>query len=441
MNFLIIASSPYSHILPLKVLADKLNSYKDSLIYCMSVKENKNMITEFGMKFIEYPDGIKPVSTGRVDINELMSKTMEFWNKDEIENGYNYFIEKDIESLYDVTYEQIEKITHVIESLKINVIFRDAIDKFGNYIAKKLDIPIIGYITHNLYSKNFFELEPNYLYPIFLNALIDNRLNKLPKDYFVKYRNKCEYLYDKFAQEYGPFKIPPLHQFDPLNNLSIIFSTNYLQPKQSLYVDRKYMIIYPNITERENEEIPDKLEKFLNKYKKVIYISSGSITTQSTKYYIDFINALSQGEYGIVISAGIQNEILQDYVIKNKLDNKVYISKWIPQRYMLNRSVLFISSGGQNSILEAMYYKVPMLITPMSSEQRINGVIVERLGIGYTTYNIRSKHLSTGQMINSLLNDKNIKDKLKILSQDYKEHKNDFSNLDKFLKMVKKNEQ
>lgn len=441
MKFLIIASSPYSHILPLRCLADKLNSYEDSLVYCMSVKENENMITEFGMKFIEYPDGIKPVSTGRVDINELMSKTIEYWNKDEIENGYNYFIEKDIESLYDITYEQIEKMIYVIESLKIDVIVRDAIDKFGNYIAKKLDIPIIGYITHNLYSKNFFELEPNYLYPIFLNTLIDNRLNKLPKDYFEKYRNKCEFLYDKFAKKYGPFKIPTLHQFDPLNNLSIIFSTNFLQPKQSLYADRQYMIIYPDITEHENEEIPEKLEKFLKAYEKVIYISSGSITTQSTKYYIDFINALSQGKYGIVISAGIQNDILNDYVIKNRLDDKVYIGKWVPQRYMLSKSALFISSGGQNSILEAMYYKVPMLITPMSSEQRINGVIVERLGIGYTTYNIRSKNLTIGRMINNLLNDKNVRDKLEILSHDYKTHKNDFSHLDKFLMLVKKNEQ
>ena len=42
----------------------------------------------------------------------------------------------------------------------------------------------------------------------------------------------------------------------------------------------------------------------------------------------------------------------------------------IPQKFILSKTDVFITSGGHNSILEAIYYKVPMLITPISSEQR-----------------------------------------------------------------------
>ena len=183
MNILILASSPYSHIIPLKALAKRLNEKYIAKIYCMSLKKNKKLIESLGMIFIEYPANIKPVSTGRVDSKLIMNNVMKYWDNNQIEEGYNYYIEKDIESLFDMTDVEIEALKDIILSLNINLIFRDAVDKFGDYLGKKLNIPVIGYMTHNIYSKKFFDNDPDYYYAIFLNTLIMDRRKYLSNDF------------------------------------------------------------------------------------------------------------------------------------------------------------------------------------------------------------------------------------------------------------------
>ncbi|WP_290140292.1 glycosyltransferase [uncultured Dubosiella sp.] len=435
MNYLILASSPYSHILPLKALADQLNKRPDTSLYCMSIEKNKNMIENFGMKFIAYPQGITPVSTNRVDMDKVVKRTNELWNKGEIEAGYEYFIDKDIESLYDITANQIQDLEKIIQELNIDILIRDAIDKFGHYLAKKLQLPLLGYITHNLYSKQFFESEPEYFYPIFLNALIGNRNKNISPSFYRSYWKKCSEIHEKHGREIGPFPLAPFHQFDPLTELTIIFSTDFLQPRRSLYAERNYLMVYPDIQIREIEKIPNDLKEFIEINEKIIYISSGSITTQSIKYYKNFISSLtSKGDYSLVVSVGkLFYKILKKYIEDESLIEKVYISEWIPQRYVLSHSSLFITSGGQNSILESIYYEVPMLITPMTSEQRINGIIAERIGVAYTTYNFRTDTISTAKMINTLLTKQEIKKNLKTFSDEYKSHINNFKKLDQYL--------
>ncbi|WP_290146278.1 glycosyltransferase, partial [uncultured Dubosiella sp.] len=142
----------------------------------------------------------------------------------------------------------------------------------------------------------------------------------------------------------------------------------------------------------------------------------------------------SEGDYSLVVSVGeLFYKILKKYIEDESLIEKVYISEWIPQRYVLSHSSLFITSGGQNSILESIYYEVPMLITPMTSEQRINGIIAERIGVAYTTYNFRTDTISTAKMINTLLTKQEIKKNLKTFSDEYKSHINNFKKLDQYL--------
>ena len=73
------------------------------------------------------------------------------------------------------------------------------------------------------------------------------------------------------------------------------------------------------------------------------------------------------------MAVGKFSEPLNNYIRENKINN-IYISSFIPQKFILSKTDVFITSGGHNSILEAIYYKVPMLITPISSEQRLNEI-------------------------------------------------------------------
>lgn len=83
--------------------------------------------------------------------------------------------------------------------------------------------------------------------------------------------------------------------------------------------------------------------------------------------------------------------------------------------------------------MESIYNGVPMLVTPTSSEQRMNGLIFEENGMGYTMVKDRNDHIIVGKMIYNLLNDNSFLDKMNYYSAKYRSHINDYSLMDGFI--------
>ena len=107
-----------------------------------------------------------------------------------------------IESVFDITLKQIDYICEIVEKFNINLMFRDAVDKLGRLVADKMNIKCIGYMTHNIYSKRYFEQNPNDLYAVFMNAKW--RIKNLPNEYFLDLRERAEKLYKKYGEKNFP---------------------------------------------------------------------------------------------------------------------------------------------------------------------------------------------------------------------------------------------
>lgn len=420
MKALFLASSPYSHIIQIEPLIKEL-CLKGSDVTVMSLKKNEELIKSFGADFIEYPNNIQPGSALNTDYNDVISKYNKLINEKLYKEAINYFIEEDAKAVFDIKDSQIKAMIDIVKNYKIDIIFRDAVDKFGLILEKILNIPTIGYMTHNLYSKKFFEQNSEQLYSIWL----DNR-NRIPKKYLKDFRKKVDNKFDQLANKYG-YKINSYHQLDPLSDISILFSTEYVQPKESLYFDREYVYVYPNYYRFEIEKnISDSLQCFMSRYKNIIYISSGTIICQSFSYYKQFIDGLKNiDDIGLIISGGDSTNFLRQYVRDNKINN-VIIVKNAPQKYILSKSSLFITTGGQNSILESIYFEVPMLVTPLTSEQRLNGYIVQQNKLGLTTSDIEPRKMTIGKMMKSLMTSEIVHSTLRRASLDLKTHKNNF---------------
>lgn len=428
MNMLIIASSPISHIIPLKPLILELVMKKNN-VYCISVGKNKKRIESYGATFIEYPFHIQPASTNRYSIKKLMSEVNQMWDEGKILEGYEYYNQKDIESLFDITDEQVDFMKNIAIKNEIDIIFRDAVDKLGRFVSKDLKIPCIGYMTHNIYSKKFFEQNPRYYYGIFMHALYKGEF--LPDNYFDNFREKCENIFEEYSKKDGNYPVYCHHQLDTMTDFTIIFTSHFLQPVESLYSKRQYLIITPDL-ERFNieENISRSLVDFVNKYEKIIYIASGSIVTQSYDYYKKFIIALSPYDVGIVVACGSMKKSLEQFINNHKgLYENVYLCDFAPQQYLLSKADIFISSCGMNSILEAIFHETPMLATPMTSEMRLNGLIIQKIGIGYTIYDFTDKRKNIGTLLNELLYNKSLKRNLINYSNFIKNNQNNWDSM------------
>ena len=101
-------------------------------------------------------------------------------------------------------------------------------------------------------------------------------------------------------------------------------------------------------------------------------------------------------------------------------DEKIYVDNFIPQKYVLSCADLFFTSGGFYSILESIYYEVPIIVRPISCEQRMNGIIIEKNKLGVTLYKKNKKSLRDEVLY--LMNNEEIKRSLRINSIDLKKH-------------------
>ena len=54
----------------------------------------------------------------------------------------------------------------------------------------------------------------------------------------------------------------------------------------------------------------------------------------------------------------------------------------VPQLDVLQRSTIFVTHGGMNSVSESLNYGVPVIVVPQMSEQAIVGRRVEEIGAG-----------------------------------------------------------
>lgn len=425
MKCVFICSVPISHIIPIQPIVEYFKE-RDIDVSVVSNKQNRQRIENYGAKFVEYPFNFLGNNNSDL-LYERSLKFNEYIMKEEYSKAFDYFVKKDTEYFYDHSFENLKLLFNVIKNEKPDFIIRDAVDRYGHVIAKLLNIPCIGIITHCLYSKKYFESNPSYLYKVFMDALkIDSK--KLDK-YFTTFRKNSELIHESVYMDSETFRINTFHQFDPCEELTLINSIKTLQPKSSFETNRKYLLIYPNLKRFEIESDSDEsLQSFIenakHKAKKIVYIATGSMISFKYEFCIKLIDNLLKNDLCVIVSNNTDYKILRDYY--NKQKELVYIDKFIPQQFVLKNSDLFISSAGQNSIIEAIYHKIPILAMPLTSEQKLNGLLIEESGIGLTTYINRDRYITYGSLVKSLLFESKYKVNLEILNYDLIHGKNNF---------------
>jgi MGT family glycosyltransferase len=60
------------------------------------------------------------------------------------------------------------------------------------------------------------------------------------------------------------------------------------------------------------------------------------------------------------------------------------VREWVPQVEILRRASAFVTHGGMNSVQEALYYGVPMVLVPQAADQFWISTRTAELGAGVT---------------------------------------------------------
>jgi len=265
--------------------------------------------------------------------------------------------------LLKATEEVMSEEMNYIRKLQPDYIIHDSMCPWGKYMAKHLGIKAVNTTSTFVFSGETTNKADGFRKKI-LKMALEEGIGKIFDIVSTNRRLKVEYGVDG--------KIMDL--FRNQEELNIVFTSLQFQP-DGAKLGNKFVFIGPSIYDRKDaqdfsfENIGDR---------KLVYISLGTIANERLDFYRECIKAFSKSEFNVLISIGSKVNKKEFGVVPSN----IYIENYVPQIEVLKRASLFISHGGMNSVNEALYFGVPLLIFPQQPEQVMVAKRVEELGAG-----------------------------------------------------------
>lgn len=160
-----------------------------------------------------------------------------------------------------------------------------------------------------------------------------------------------------------------------VESLNIVIIPKEFQPAAETF-DGRYVFVGSSISPR--HEAPDFPFNQLDTERPLLYISLGSVAFPQPEFFKVCFEAFAEQPWQVVLSVGR----LTDLTTLGPIPDNFLLAPYVPQLDILPRTHLFVTHAGTNSVLESMYYGVPMVLIPQQPEQRLHAQRVVDMGLG-----------------------------------------------------------
>ena len=293
--------------------------------------------------------------------------------------------------IVDMTLSLDDAILKEMEELKPDVIIADSMAFWGKLIAKKLNIPFISSTTtfaFNKYSARVMKKDGPGLFQL---------IKSIPKI------NKS---LDKLRQK--GYKVKSVLDIigNDENTSTIVYTSKYFQPYSDTFNDN-YAFIGPVL--RESSEKIEKIEI------PTVYISLGTVNNNNKAFYMNCFTALKDEKLRVIMSVGGDTDIES----LGKIPDNFIVKKHVDQISVLEVSDAFITHCGMNSTSEGLYFGVPLILFPQTTEQKGVANRVKELGAGKFLEKTNNPENIKNTVL-EVLKDKSIKENAKKISDSFK---------------------
>ena len=292
--------------------------------------------------------------------------------------------------LTDTTLALDETVCRHMAELKPDCIVADSMAVWGKAVALKLGIPFVSSTTtfaFNRHSAKYMKQSPMQLVSLLLS---------MPKI------SKC---IRRFQEKGYPIhNVLDIIQNDDKTH-TIVYTSPDFQPCADTFSD-KYAFVGPSIRPAESE--------FVKQREKLVYISMGTVNNALLPLYRRCIEALRNTPYQVVMSVGNQVK-LSDF---GELPENVQVFPAVDQIAVLQQADVFLTHCGMNSVSEALYFGVPLVMLPKTSEQ---GAVAERtaqLGAGMKL--TRTTPAAIRAAVEAVLSDSKYRENAKVISEGFR---------------------
>ena len=292
--------------------------------------------------------------------------------------------------IVETTLALDDRICADMEQLKPDCIVADSMAVWGKAVAKKLGIPLVCSTTTFAFNRHSAAIMKQSAAE---TAKMILSIPKISKQ--IKRLQKKGYPVKNVLDIIG----------NDENTDTVVYTSPLFQPCADTFSD-KYAFVGPSI-----RPVTENIEKTADK---LVYISMGTVNNDMLPLYKNCISAFKDSGFQIIMSVGSMVS-LQDF---GKLPENVSVYSHTDQIAVLSKADAFITHCGMNSVSEGLYFGVPLVMLPQTTEQ--NGVAerVLQLGAGIKLHSTDS--ISIRDAVNTVLSDSSYRSNADIIAESFR---------------------
>lgn len=331
------------HINPTVGVVEELIARGEEVIYYAG-EDSRAKFTKLGVEFRTYDDWFQYTHTASTATNILDFALVEI----------------------DMTLKCIEPLLERTRQDNPDYVIYDSCCVWGKYIGESLHKPTIASIT-TLVSSPWVMLSDARLSAHIVGVLIRG----VPMITWA--RRKGLELMAKMGVKFQGILYHIFDFFACVGGLNIVFNTREFQP----YANRlKGNFHYVGASIPEGRDLGSlDFDRFQGK--PLVYVSMGTVHNHNVAFYRTVMQALANEPVGVIMSIGRNIDIQALGAIPENFT----VENFVPQLEVLKRTDVFITHGGMNSLNEALYFGVPVIVVPQQIEQAFNMRRLKKIGV------------------------------------------------------------
>ncbi|MCR8842312.1 glycosyl transferase [Paenibacillus sp. SC116] len=342
---LIVNIPAEGHVNPTLGLVKQLIDRGEEVVY-VCAEEYRNKVLQTGAEFRSYPFQVDPFS----------------YDPDLKPAPYKHPSQFANMVVRGIIQKIVPEILKVVEQDTYDYLIFDSLMGWGGtIIAQSLGIPAVCSIA------SFAFVDPLGSEQGFIDDDVEN-----------VYESTLE-LAHQLAQQFNvpAPSIPELTKHT--GQLKLVYTSRYLQPKADQLDESFYFAGTSVVPRKDAPNFP--LDQLLDPHKQTVYIAMGTILNRDLAFYKLCFDAFQDLPIQFILSSGKDTDMepLADCIPSNFI-----VRPYIPQLEVLERADAFVTHAGMNSVSEALYYNVPMVMIPLTSDQPLVSNRVQELGAGIT---------------------------------------------------------
>ncbi|WP_308685823.1 nucleotide disphospho-sugar-binding domain-containing protein [Stomatobaculum longum] len=230
----------------------------------------------------------------------------------------------------------------------------------GKALAAELGIPCYRLISTFALNRHLLRVLGQtggpYLTALFRSERLCTALSRL---FLPKFSLREKNLAEALVREAPP------HNF--------IYTLRDFQPEEACFPETNYHFVGPAVDDRAEEPF-----SFGKSGNPIVYISFGTLMHADKRFWKKLIAAFAGKRVEVVCSVGSEKLVRA----LGDLPPNVRAFAKVPQLTLLCCAALFVTHGGMNSVNEALYYGVPMIVLPFGLDQPLVGRELQRRKLG-----------------------------------------------------------